>query len=71
MICIWFVGADVSQLCLHFGVQIIMNRMRGRGYNIRYAIMVGSQNFAQQFHAHLLAKEGLPFEVVGHLAEPE
>lgn len=68
---LWVICAYLSQLSMHLGARCIMNKLRGRGCNIRHAVLVGTRNFSQQFHAHLLTQQWMGINVVGYLSEPE
>ncbi len=71
VIFIWVISAYLGQLSMHLGARCLMNRLRGRGCNIRYAVLVGTRNFSQRFHAHLLSQQWMGIELVGYISEPE
>jgi putative colanic acid biosynthesis UDP-glucose lipid carrier transferase len=70
VVVLWAAVAYAAQLGLHLGVRTILNALRKRGFNIRYALMVGTRDCSRQFHQHLLANEWMGIKVLGYLSEP-
>lgn len=67
---LWAFAAYASQLVIHLGIRQLISRLRSRGYNIRYALMVGTRQFSEEFHACLRANEWMGIRMVGYLSEP-
>lgn len=63
-----YLALNIVCLCIYrFSVKIILSRIRVRGYNKRYILILGAGSVGRSFHDSIEQNPGLGYSVIGYL----
>ena len=71
VVVLWAVAGYMSQVLVHSLIRVSLRTLRERGFNRRYAAIIGTDGAARRFAERLLANPWLGVDVVGLITSAE